>query len=677
MSRVLLPAAFLLAASPALGGQEVVDGRTVYEAAFFQPFAPQTARDMVRRMPGFRLEDIDTEVRGFGGAAGNVVINGRRPSAKSERLETILSRIPAARVTRIEVGPGEGFGAEFVGRPQVANIVLDGSLGLSGTVEAEVRRSFRGDVKPYGQAAVTKRQGDFRINLAAGAGDRALPEVGTDRVVAADGTILEERTRLNRFRDPTRFAAVTLAHEGGADRSATLNARLDSLRFRFTQKTGILPGPGPARQDVLEQQADGNRWEVGGDLTRPLGGGAMKLIVLARRDPFVEETLLRLGVDGSGQGGFRQTIAADRRETVARLRWARPALSGFSVEMGGEMALNRLDNDTGLAALLPGGGEVPVALPIASVVVREVRGELFANAGRALAPGLRLDAGLTVEGSRLTLSGDADARRVLWFPKPKLAFDWRRGGWRHGLSVTRTVNQLDFRDFASAAELTNDRVNAGNADLEPQRSWELLATTERSVLGDGVVRLEGGVNLVSRVQDRVRTADGFDAPGNLGAGRALIARANIDLPLARLGIAGGRVNGRLSLVETRVTDPLTGRARRFSGNAPLVAELGFRQDRARFAWGATLFYNSENVTFRVAEEDRFFRDNPRLQTFIEARPDPSTTVAFTVMNLTDRSFFRERRFFVPDRSAADPVLVEKRVRTQHVIPMLAVKRQFG
>jgi hypothetical protein len=294
-----------------------------------------------------------------------------------------------------------------------------------------------------------------------------------------------------------------------------------------------------------------------------------------------------------------------------------------------------------------------------------------------LAPGLRLDAGLTVEGSRLTLSGDAEAVRQLWFPKPKVALDWRSGPWRTGLSVARTVAQLNFRDFASAAELTNDRLNAGNADLEPQRTWEIRGSAERTILGDGLVRIETGVNLLSRVQDRVRTPDGFDAPGNLGAGLAWIGRANVDLPLAGLGVRGGRFTGRLSYLDTRVTDPLTGRARRFSGNAPFTADLGVRQDLGRFAWGATLFHNSESITFRVAEEDRFFRQNPRLQAFVEARPDSATTVTLTIMNLTDRAFFRERRIFAPDRTAPAPVLIEARERTQHVIPMLAVKRQFG
>src|SRR5881394_331192 len=64
---------------------------TVYDAAFFAQYAPRTALDIVQRIPGFTLElgatqtnQGSVDVRGFAGTAGNVVINGSRPSTKAE-----------------------------------------------------------------------------------------------------------------------------------------------------------------------------------------------------------------------------------------------------------------------------------------------------------------------------------------------------------------------------------------------------------------------------------------------------------------------------------------------------------------------------------------------------------------------------------------------------------------
>ena len=69
---------------------------TIYEAAFFAQFAPRTALDIVRRVPGFTLDlGSAQDVRGFAGTAGNVVINGARYSSKAEAIDTTLSRIPA------------------------------------------------------------------------------------------------------------------------------------------------------------------------------------------------------------------------------------------------------------------------------------------------------------------------------------------------------------------------------------------------------------------------------------------------------------------------------------------------------------------------------------------------------------------------------------------------------
>ena len=55
---------------------------TAYEAAYFTQFSPRTALDIAARVPGFSLDLGDTNTRGFAGAAGNVVINGARPSSK-------------------------------------------------------------------------------------------------------------------------------------------------------------------------------------------------------------------------------------------------------------------------------------------------------------------------------------------------------------------------------------------------------------------------------------------------------------------------------------------------------------------------------------------------------------------------------------------------------------------
>src|SRR5206468_1819466 len=101
---------------------------TTYDAAFFAKYAPRTAYDIVQRIPGFTLDlgsnQNGNDVRGFAGTAGNVVTNGQRPSTKSEPLDAFLSRIPASRVKRVEVGAGDLYGADYSSKTQVANLIL-------------------------------------------------------------------------------------------------------------------------------------------------------------------------------------------------------------------------------------------------------------------------------------------------------------------------------------------------------------------------------------------------------------------------------------------------------------------------------------------------------------------------------------------------------------------------
>jgi hypothetical protein len=654
-------------------------GRTVYEAAYFAQFAPSNALQIVERVPGFSLELGDQEVRGFGQAAGNVVINGQRPSSKSDTLETILARIPASRVARVEIGPGDLFGSEFSGKPQVLNVVTTSAGGLAGTFNGTLRRTYAGQVEPDVTVSALLRRGKSSVN--ASAGYQAFPntEEGFDALTALpSGDLLEFRRKVNTFADRTAFLSGAWEHNGGDNRTAHVNFRVSQNWFDLGQKNDVFPTGGTVRDDRLTQDYESRNYELGGDVTRPLLGGGIKLIGLAtrRQRDNLDTSLNR--IHGEVIGGFVQDLDNQRDETVARLVWNRSNLRGWSVETGLEGVVNKLDSNVNLFELDAAGARTRIDLPVDQAVVKEYRGEAFVNAGRALTDTLRMDLGLTYEASRLTVSGDAQAERVLKFIKPKASFDYRdKSGWHAQLSIARTVAQLNFEDFISTAELTNDRVNGGNADLVPQRAWEILGTLEQPILGDGLVKVEMGYNRISLVQDRVPTPEGFDAPGNLGSGRMFILRSTIDAPLAKFGIKGGRLTIHSSLVDTSVEDPYTHRKRHFSGYSLYAADASFRQDLGKFAYGATFYVNTPTFFFRQNEIDKPYGTNPYVQAFVEYRPTPKTTFTFSLDNLTDVPAARDRTFFSPDRSNPLPSLFEHRQRNKHIIPSIGLKHSFG
>src|SRR5437763_1821230 len=99
------PAVAADAPSPAEASAGVIS----YPAAFFAPMAPNTAYDMVQRIPGFSFDD-GSSVRGFAGAAGNVLIDGQRPASKTDDLVSVLTRLPFAQVERIDLIRGAQTG---------------------------------------------------------------------------------------------------------------------------------------------------------------------------------------------------------------------------------------------------------------------------------------------------------------------------------------------------------------------------------------------------------------------------------------------------------------------------------------------------------------------------------------------------------------------------------------
>jgi len=654
-------------------------GQIVYPASFFAPFSPANALEIIKRVPGFVLEKVNEDVRGFGQAAGNVVINGQRSSSKSDTIDVILSRVPANRVLRIEVGSGERFGSEYSAKAQVLNVVLSDAGGVAGTVEASLRRDFTGRYFPEGSASALLKRGRSTFNASAALTSENTSEEGYDRITTLPGGALKEyRDKVNRQKQPIGSLSGSWAFDDGANRTAHLNSRFSKTWFALDQANNVFPVSSPMRNDALTQRYDRRDFELGGDITRPVAGGGLKLIGLMtrRHRNYVDEAFQRSG--GVSLGGSEQILDDQSDETLARLVWNRSNLHGWAVEIGSEAVLNRLDSDVGLFSVAANGTRSRIDLPIDQAVVEEKRGELFVNAGRPLSSSLRLGLGVNYEASRLTVTGDAQARRSLGFLKPKTTLDWRpRGGWHAQLSLARTVSQLQFEDFISSATLSSEQVSGGNANLVPQRAWELLSTIERPILGDGLIKLELGYDRISKVEDRVPTPEGFDAPGNLGSGEQWIARAKIDAPLRRIGVKGGRLTLYGSYVGTSVEDPYTLERRPFSGNSAFYFEVNFRQDLGKFAWGVDMEGSTHSTNFRRNELDRFSQQLPFTSLFVEYRPSARTTVNLTLGNITQANSYRKRTFFTPDRTNPTPDLFELRHRNRHVFPSLKVKHSFG
>src|ERR1700744_5701192 len=97
---------------------------TAYQPPYCASSRPSSAYEMVGLLPSFQLVEGDAKVRGYAGAIGNVLIDGRPPTSKQETLETILRRITPDTVLRVELLRSGASGYDFQGYPLLANVVL-------------------------------------------------------------------------------------------------------------------------------------------------------------------------------------------------------------------------------------------------------------------------------------------------------------------------------------------------------------------------------------------------------------------------------------------------------------------------------------------------------------------------------------------------------------------------
>ena len=658
-----------------------------YDAAFFAPSAPQTALDIARLVPGFTLDLGDLDVRGFAQAAGNVVINGARPSSKSETLTTILRNIPARRVVRVEVGTGDRYGAEYTSKSQVLNVILSEEGGIDGNITGTMRRLYTGRLVPDGSVSALIRKGDHSINVSVGSGNVLNHEEGTDTITDNEtGDFIEHRRKFNSYHDFNPYVSANWALEKASDNAFRLNGRWSPGSFYLTQDNHVTPAEGPERDDDLLQDFKNPVFEIGGDITQPLAGGAIKLVGLATRRQRDWQERYRFRSEGGAVvlGGFEQLQDAQRNESILRLTWSRSNLGGFSVDTGSEFALNTLDHEVQFSQILEGGTPVRINLPVDEAKVKERRAEPFINIGRQLSSSIRLDAGLTYEYSKISVRGDVNEdREPLKFWKPSLTLDWKAGGGWHGqLSAKRTVAQLDFYDFISSAELSADRVNAGNPDLVPQQTWEFRGMVEHPLLKDGVAKLDVGYDLITDFQDRVLIFDelgrGFDAPGNIGTGKRYFAELTLDAPMAQLGLKGLRVKFTGTVQRTRVEDPISGEDRNFSDFFPdWQWNVDVRHDIGKFSYGFNLGDRDRFTFFRTDEFDTNWNGGPYATAFVEYRPRPGTTVTFDLDNAIDTQAFRERIIYDRNRADFDTVQNELRERNRHINIGLTLKQSFG
>ena len=111
-----------ISAPSAAAAPAATEGVISYPAAFFADSQAANAWEMLLRLPGFTLDTGD-KIRGFEGGGGNALIDGQRPTSKTDPLDELLRRVPVAQIERIDLIRGGAPGIDMQGRPVIANVI--------------------------------------------------------------------------------------------------------------------------------------------------------------------------------------------------------------------------------------------------------------------------------------------------------------------------------------------------------------------------------------------------------------------------------------------------------------------------------------------------------------------------------------------------------------------------
>ncbi|WP_155839979.1 TonB-dependent receptor plug domain-containing protein [Hyphomonas jannaschiana] len=623
-----------------------------YAPADFAQYNPQTALDMVNRIPGFSIQGDDDGSRGFGQASGNILINGQRVSGKSNGAEAALGRISATRVVRIEVVDGTTLDIPGLSG-QVVNVTTDGEGGMSGTWRWKSR--FRENLTPYfHEGVVTLSGGDERLNWSVEAS--SLPErgahAGWESITTAGGTLLERRKE-----DVTNIAdnasvSGSLSWTPSSGVVANLNGRVGIYQFDRKEISKTFPVDGLEGRRLFLSGEDEWNAEFGGDYELGFGPGRLKAIGLIRRENSPVNDSVRIGVvDGSDFSETRFSQTVDEGEYIGRGEYAWATGEGRDWQVSVENAFNFLEAETGLSIARDGQPFEIIPLPGANSRVEENRWEAAVTHGRALTEALRLQVSLGAEYSELTQSGDNTNAREFTRPKGFVSLSWQADPkLKLTARLDREVGQLDFFDFISSVNLNADNGNSGNAEIVPQQAWKWSLQAEKDFGAWGAATLNTYYSDIEDIVDRVPIGTG-DGPGNLDTAWEIGVTLDTTLKLAKLGIPGGELTSFAEVYDSEVTDPLTGEVRRINDSQLYYVNMEFRQDvpGTDWAWGAFAEKFERNPYYQLGESGVEASTPGYAYAFVEHKDVFGLTATLAVGNLLNQKDNFRREIYETNR----------------------------
>jgi len=625
---------------------------SIYDTAFFSQYLPQNALDMVNRLPGFTF-DKGSNDRGFGGNAGNVLIDGARPTSKSGGLSEALSRIPADQVVQIEILRGGNSAGESAGQSIVANVIrAKGST--SGTWDFTSEGNIGAAPFPRLQASLTTQLGQWQTSfntiIAGWPSHRSAVISNYD----ADGKVISSENE--DYVESQKW--LNLTGEGSRELSGgklSLNGYVYSHIWLRDSEQDIYNATNLTQVNTNRELIQDNRnttIELGADWAKTFEHWKLRLIGLGMLKDVVADN--EFTISNLEPSNFISHDIQDSKKTelVSRFTLAKITNSDFKPEFGIELANNKLDS----VLVQFQNGVLQASQGNDKVVVEEMRAELFASFVFQASDVLTLEGGLTAEYSQIEVDSLNSKKQDFSFIKPRISSTYKFSAQDQlSIELVHSVGQLNFNDFATSNEAFDGITNTGNSDLMPDQTTELAATYDWSISERGSLKVkvfhQWRKDVLEQViigrnesdEDNSRTlAYGL---GNAGSARFWGIKTDINLPLDFL-LSDSLLEISHNYQDSNFYDSIINEDRNINNYVPNALELNFRQDfiEQGLAWGLGYSSDTLNTNYRV-NEVQILDKSKKFWFFIESNQFFGVKTYLEINSSTEQT---RSRFFYQD-----------------------------
>lgn len=594
----------------------VNSGNQVYLAQFFEQYRPQNALQMVERLPGFTFDEGSSD-RGFGANAGNVLIDGARPTAKSGGLSAALKRIPADQVEKIEIIRGGVGGGEAAGQTVVANILRKHS-GTNKTWTLKYNRSPDGKALPSLAMAFTTKISNWNTAF-----DFDIGQSPSYRKAIIENRNTNDKltsSAFEKFPSHSTWAFINGELAQKFDTGIlTLNARIGSDKWSGDTTRNIFTNSLPYESSVnslmkLYDETQDDIVEIGMNWTANLNNWSWRTMGLSLLKDYTYDNKLSVddfGTDDIFTSEFNQRNL--KSELIARTTIRRTGNIDFKPEFGIEVANNKLDSELSFTE-----NNVSLSLIGSDVTVQELRMEAFSSFNWQVAQDLGLEGGLTAEFSKIEVSGNSQKEQSFRYLKPRLSATYSiKQDQRVIVKIDRRVNQLEFDDFAASTQALDGRVTSGNPDLVPDKVTELSATYDYNFSERGSFEISLYHQWRADILEQISLPDGGQGLGNAGKANVWGMKSNLSLPLDML-LTNGLLEVSYSHNDSDFNDPIIQASRRINKEIPEQLTVKLRQDltKQQFSWGID-FNNSYIERRYLVDELQIYRNNNVFNFFAE------------------------------------------------------------